>query len=372
MEPIRLMKPYLGYDEVEEDFRAIFESGIFTRGANVEALCRELSDYTGARHTFLTTSATTALWICLKLLGIGPGDEVAVSDFSFPATANVVEDLGATPIFVDVALDTYNMLAEDLEGKISERTKAVIFVDALGNPSGLHAVKAICEAKGLPLIEDAACAIGSGEAGRRCGGIADLTCFSFHPRKLMSTGEGGAITTDRNEWADWLRVKLMHGADGLRGLGLDFVDYGYNFRLPELQAVMARKQLARLDEIVDRRIAIRGAFIAGLRPLGFEPQMVNSDVRYNVQSLVFRVPEAVDRDRLSKALKARDIETTLGTYCLSGTTYFAKRYADVQPNAARLEATTITLPCYDGVPVERVTDAIASLVNTGSKEAASI
>lgn len=363
MEPIRLMKPYLGFDEVEAEFRAVFESGIFTRGANVEALCRELAAYTGARHVFLATSATTALWVCLKLLGIGPGDEVAVADFSFPATANVVEDLGATPVFVDVSLDTYNMLPEDLERKISERTKAVIFVDALGNPTGLHAIKAVCEARGIPLIEDAACAIGSAEAGRRCGGIADLTCFSFHPRKLMSTGEGGAITTDRDDWADWLRVKLAHGADGTRGLGLDFVEYGYNFRLPELQAIMGRKQLARLDAIVDRRLAIREAFIERLRPLGFEPQAVGSDVRYNVQSLVFRVPATVDRDRLVQALKERGIETTLGTYCLSGTTYFATRYDAVQRNAAALEATTITLPCYDGVPVDHIADNIRQCVN---------
>lgn len=363
MEPIRLMKPYLAFDEVEAEFRAVFESGIFTRGANVEALCRELAAYTGARHVFLATSATTALWVCLKLLGIGPGDEVAVADFSFPATANVVEDLGATPIFVDVSLDTYNMLPDDLERKISDRTKAVIFVDALGNPTGLHAIKAICKAKGIPLIEDAACAIGSAEAGQRCGGIADLTCFSFHPRKLMSTGEGGAITTDRDDWADWLRVKLAHGADGVRGLGLDFVEYGYNFRLPELQAIMGRKQLARLDAIVDRRLAIRDTFIERLRPLGFEPQAVGPDVRHNVQSLVFRVPSTVDRDRLVQALKERGIETTLGTYCLSGTTYFAARYGAVQPNATMLEATTITLPCYDGVPVDFVVDNIRQCIN---------
>ena len=363
MEAVRLMKPYLGFDEIEADFRAVFDSGIFTRGHNVEALCRELADYTGARHVFLATSATTALWVCLKLLGIGPGDEVAVADFSFPATANVVEDVGATPIFVDVSLDSYNMLADDLERKITDRTKAVIFVDALGNPTGLHDIKRICAARGIPLIEDAACAIGSAEAGQRCGGIADLTCFSFHPRKLMSTGEGGAITTDRDDWADWLRIKLAHGADGPRGLGLDFVDFGYNFRLPELQAVMARKQLVRLDAIVDGRIAVRNAFIARLEPMGFVPQHVGADVRYNVQSLVFRVPSTVDRDRLVRALKERGIETTLGTYCLSGTTFFAARYNCVQPNAAMLEATTITLPCYDGVPVDYVADNIRSCVN---------
>lgn len=363
MEPIRLMKPYLDYSDVEQDFRAAFESGIFTRGENVGAFAAELAAYVGARHVFFATSATTALWVCLKLLGVGPGDEIAVSDFSFPATANVVEDLGATPVFVDVDSQTYNMRPEELEAKINARTKAVIFVDALGNPTGLHAIKAICERHGIPLIEDAACAIGSSEDSRKCGSIADLTCFSFHPRKLLSTGEGGAITTDRNDWAEWLRVKLAHGADGSKGLGLDFVDYGYNFRLPELQAIMGRKQLGRLDAVIQRRLAIRDAFATALAPLGLAPQRVAENVLHNVQSLVFRVQDTVDRDRLVQALKGDGIETTLGTYCLSGTTYFRKRYDDVQPVAAALEATTITLPCYDDVPVDRVVDRIARHMN---------
>jgi perosamine synthetase len=360
MTGIRLMRPYFRFEEVESDFRAIFESGMFTRGEHVEAFCAELSAYTGAKHTVLTTSATTALWVCLKLLGIGPGDEVAVADFSFPATANVVEDLGATPIFVDVSPDTYNMVPDALSARINANTKAVIFVDALGNPTGLHDIKEICTRHSIPLIEDAACAIGSAEAGRRCGSIADLTCFSFHPRKLLNTGEGGAITTDRDEWAEWLRVKLMHGADGFRGVGLDFVDYGYNFRLPELQAVMGRKQLARLDAVIEQRQQIRDAFVERLAPLGFIAQQVGRDVQHNVQSLVFRVPEGVDRDDLVRKLKVRHVETTLGTYCLSGTTYFRRRYADVQPVAAQLERETITLPCYLDVPVDVVAEHIQS------------
>lgn len=362
MTDIRLARPYFSYGEVERDFRAIFESGMFTRGQHVTAFCDELKSYTGARHAVLATSATTALWICLKLLGIGPGDEVAVSDFSFPASANVIEDLGARPIFVDVLPDTFNMDPADLIGKIGPASKAVMFVDALGSPAGLHEIKRICQQHGVPLIEDAACAIGSTEHGRRCGSIADLTCFSFHPRKLLNTGEGGAITTDRDDWAEWLRIKLMHGADGMRGIGADFVDYGYNFRLPELQAVMGRKQLPRLDAIIAQRQAVRDAYTAQLEPLGFVAQATGADVSHNVQSLVFRTPDGVNRDELVLALREQGIETTLGTYCLSGTTYFRYRYDTVQPIAAMLEQRTITLPCYDGVPVDLVADAIRRLV----------
>ncbi len=358
MNNIRLMKPYITYDEVEAEFKAVFDSGIFTRGQNVELLRKQITEYTGAKHAFLMTSATTALWVCLKLLNIGKDDEVIVSDFSFPATANVVEDLGAIPVFADVSLETFNMLPEQVEQKISPRTKAVIFVDALGSPSGLTEIKAICDKHGLPLIEDAACGIGSAENGKRCGAIADLTCFSFHPRKLISSGEGGAITTNRDDWADWFDAKLMHGAKGMKGIAMDFVDYGYNFRLPELQAIMASKQLEKIEKIVDDRNAIRNEYICRLEPLGFVAQKINHSAHSNIQSLVFKVPEGCNRDALVLALRKEGIETTIGTYAMSSGTYFLSKYATPQKNAALLEQTTITLPCFESVDVDAVCGAI--------------
>ncbi len=367
MSNIRLVKPYIAFDEVESEFREVFDSGIFTRGQHVEAFRQEIKEYTGAKHAFLMTSATTALWMCLKLLKIGTGDEVIVSDFSFPATANVVEDLGAIPIFADVDLNTFNMLATELESKITTRTKAVIFVDVFGNPTGLTEIKAICEKYQIPLIEDAACAIGSSLNGCRSGSIADLTCFSFHPRKLISTGEGGAITTNRDDWAEWLEVKLFHGAQGMKGVALDFVDFGYNFRLPELQAIMGRKQIAKIEDIVDERNAIRNAYISKLEPLGFVAQKIIEGARSNVQSLVFKVPENSNRDELVLALRKVGVESTIGTYAMSSGTYFMSKYADPQKNAVLLEQTTITLPCFDGVEVEVVALAIKNSLQLASK-----
>lgn len=364
---IRLVKPYISFDEVEAEFREIFDSGWFSRGRHVTAFADGIRRYTGARHAFLTTSATTALWTCLRLLEIGPGDEVIVSDFSFPATANVVEDVGATPVFSDVSMETFNMLSEELERKITPRTRAVIFVDALGNPSGIHAIKEICRNHGIPLVEDAACAIGSSENGVRCGNIADLTCFSFHPRKLLTTGEGGAITTNQDDWAKRLEIKLAHGAVVENGK-IDFVDYGYNFRLSELQAVMGIKQLAKLDTIVRDRNLIRDAYDQALEPLGFRSQRTTQRVVHNVQSLVFRVPEGTDRDALINLLKQRGVETTLGTYCLSGTNYYRRVYGNVLPYAMSLHENTITLPCFEGVDVAQVCAAIRCVMNACGKE----
>lgn len=355
---IKLIKPYISFDEVEAEFRDIFETGWFTRGKYVTAFAELIKEYTGANHAFLTTSATTALWMCLRLLEIGPGDEVIVSDFSFPATANVVEDVGAKPVFADVSLETFNMLPEELEKKITARTRAVIFVDALGNPSGIHAIKDICRKHNLPLIEDAACAIGSSEHGVRCGNIADLTCFSFHPRKLLTTGEGGAITTNNDEWAKKLTVKLAHGAEVNAGK-FDFLDFGYNFRLPELQAVMGIKQFAKLDSIVKDRNVVRLNYIQRLEKLGLEVQFISQVAIHNVQSLVFRLPSYLNRDSLVKYLFSHNIESTIGTYCLSGTSYYLNKYNNLQRCSAQLQESTITLPCYDNVDFVKVADTIS-------------
>jgi len=356
---IRLVKPYIAYDEVAADFQSIFESGMFTKGTFSTAFPEQLAAYTGARYGFNTTSATTALSACLAILDVGPGDDVIVSDFSFPATANVVEDRGARPVFADVSRQTFNMLPDQLLAKIGPATKAVIFVCAFGSPQGIEEIAQICKAHDLPLIVDAACAVGSFSNDVAVGSIGDLTCFSFHPRKLLTAGEGGAITTDNGSYADVLRVKLMHGSEVVGGR-LEFTTYGYNYRLPELQCAMLIKQLAKLDAIVDRRHLMWQQYCAGLVDLGFHPQLTDEVVRTNLQSVVFTVPEGVSRENLSARLLARGVETTLGTYCLSGGQYFREKYQDVQPNADWLEKHTITLPCHDDVDVSFVVEAICA------------
>ena len=354
---IKLIKPYIDFDDVKDEFQEIFESGWFTKGKYVEKFVKEIIDYTGAKNAFLTTSATTALTMALKIINIKAGDEVIVSDFSFPATSNVVEDLGAIPIFAEVSLDTFNMLPSDLENKINSKTKAVIFVDALGNPKGIHEIKRICIEKKIPLIEDGACALGSSEYGEKCGNIADITCFSFHPRKLLCTGEGGAITTNCDEYAEKLTVKLNHGATVHDGK-FDFVDIGYNYRLPELQSVMGIKQLAKLDTVIISRNKIRNEYNEGLEGLGFSAQDISGDVLHNVQSIVFKVPAGVERNELIDFLKMEGVETTIGTYALSSTTLNRVTYNKINPNSSFLEQQTITFPCYAGVDVNYIVEKI--------------
>tara|TARA_R110002060_G_scaffold41610_7_gene53163 strand:- start:829 stop:1923 length:1095 start_codon:yes stop_codon:yes gene_type:complete len=356
---IKLIKPYISFDEVSAELEEIFDSGQLTKGQHVAKFVKSLTDYTGSAYAVPMTSATTALTMCLKALGIKKGDKVAISDFSFPATANVVEDVEATPIFIDVDKDTYNMSVDDLRSKLHDKVKAVIFVDALGSPSGIDEIKSVCEEFGIPLIEDSACAIGSSVNDIKVGNIADLTCFSFHPRKLLTTGEGGAILTNNPKYAAWLDMKANHGASGLRGKVFDFIDFGYNYRMSEIQALMGWKQVAKLDGITERRNIIADQYAKALEPLGMKRQKIAEGVYHNIQSLIFTVPETVKRDDLIDYLAEYNIESTLGTYCLSGTTFYAKKYNTVQPIAHWLENHTITLPCYDGVDVEKVTSVIA-------------
>jgi dTDP-4-amino-4,6-dideoxygalactose transaminase len=358
MKNIRLMRPYISFKEIKKDFSKIFESGIFTRGKFLENFRNDIKNFLKVKNVFLMTSATTSLSMCLKLLKIGKGDEVIISDFSWPATANVVEDLGAKPVFADVSLETFNMIPEELEKKITKKTKAVIFVDSLGNPSGISKIKSICKNNNIPLIEDAACAIGSSVNKIKCGAISDLTCFSFHPRKLICSGEGGAIVTNNSKWSKILTVKLQHGAKGFKGVGLDFVDYGYNYRFTELQSVMGIKQLKKIESIIKDRNQIRLVYIKNLFKLGFVPQKIFKNIFFNNQTVAFKVSNRQLRDGLIKFLKKNQIETTIGTYSLSNTTYYKKKYNSQQKNSKILQDTTIALPCYKGLDIKKVIEKI--------------
>ena len=358
---IRIIKPYLKYRNVNRKFKEIFKTGFFTKGKYVNQFQNDLCNYLECKYAFLTTSATTALSLSLEIINIKPGDEVIVSDFSYPASANVIENIGAIPIFVDVDLETYNMCPKDLLSKITSKTKAVMFVDALGNPSNIHSIKTICEKNNIILIEDAACALGSSEFGIKNGNIADLTCFSFHPRKLLTTGEGGAITTNNKKYSDLLKVKLNHGAI-YKNNKFDFIQPGYNYRMTEFQSVMGIESLTKLDKVIQSRIKIKEKYIKLLSPLGFTPQKLQNEAYHNIQSVIFKVPELIKRDDLILFLKKHNIESTLGTYCLSNTTYYKTKYNKVQSNALYLEQNTITLPCYKGVNVKKIVKKIEKFI----------
>tara|TARA_Y100000591_G_scaffold330248_1_gene360693 strand:- start:1703 stop:2788 length:1086 start_codon:yes stop_codon:yes gene_type:complete len=360
---IKLIKPSISFDSVELELKEIFRSGQFTQGKNVDIFEKSLKKYINIDYVGLTTSATTALSLSLRVMGVKQGDKVAVSDYSWPASSNVIEEIGAVPVFIDVDPETFNMCPKDLTKKINSDVSAVIFVDTFGNPSGIDEINKICKGYKIPLLEDAACALGSEINNIKVGAYSDITCFSFHPRKVLNTGEGGAIATNNKNYSDLFKVKLAAGASSKAEVGLNFTDYGFNFRMTEIQALLGWKQLLDLDNYVEKRREIKDEYISLLEKYAFVPQKINENVYHNCQSIVFKVPENILRNELVNYLLEKDIESTLGTYCLSGTEFNQQKYDDVQTNSSLIDSIAITLPCYSGINTSKVVNEIISFLS---------
>jgi perosamine synthetase len=264
---IPIVRPQLGEAEAQA-VAEVIRSGWVAQGPEVAAFERELADAVGAPHAVAVSSCTAALELCLRALGTGLGDDVLTVSHSFIATANAVIAVGAQPIFVDIDPGTYGMDAALVEAALTPKTRAILCVHQLGFPCDLAGILAIAERRGLPVIEDAACAIGSeihiGGKWQRIGRPhGTLACFSFHPRKLITTGDGGMIVTRDEALATRLRLLRQHAMTVASTLRHEsqrisfeaFVEPAYNFRMTDIQAALARPQLARLGEsIAERRL----------------------------------------------------------------------------------------------------------------------
>ena len=276
---IPVARPWLDERDADAARRAIL-SGWVTQGPEVAAFEREFAAAVGAPHACAVSSCTTALHLALVALGVGPGDEVVTVSHSFIATANAIRYCGATPVFVDVELDTFNLDPGAVARAFSDRTKALLLVHQLGMPCDLTRLVPMARARGVAVVEDAACAAGSelrwdGEWQRVGRPHGDVACFSFHPRKLLSTGDGGMLTTARADLDARFRLLRQHGMsvpDTVRHSSKDvvFESYpvlGFNYRLTDIQAAIGREQLARLATIVARRRELAARYTAVLAGL---------------------------------------------------------------------------------------------------------
>ncbi|WP_375431146.1 DegT/DnrJ/EryC1/StrS family aminotransferase [uncultured Friedmanniella sp.] len=322
MSRVNVMVPYLGEEEVAA-VTEVLRSGWVAQGPRVAAFETAFAAAMQAEHAVATSSCTTALHLALEVVGIGPDDEVVVPSFSFIATTNAVRYIGATPVFADVDVTTGNLTAETVAAVCSERTRAVIVVDQGGVPVDLDAIRAICDPRGITVIEDAACGAGSTYRGRPVGAGAEIAAWSFHPRKILTTGEGGMITTSRPEWAARARKLREHAmsvsAADRHGQVLapaeTYDEVGYNFRMTDLQAAVGIVQLGRLPEIVARRRALAAGYakvvdeLTGLRCVA-DPAYGTS----NFQSFWLEVsPESgLTRDELLVRLADADISARRG------------------------------------------------------------
>jgi dTDP-4-amino-4,6-dideoxygalactose transaminase len=364
---VRLNVPLTGDEELAE-VAAVLESGYLTQGPRAARLEELIAAYVGSEYAFAVSSATTGLHLALAGIGVKPGDEVVIPDFSFPATANAVIQQGAVPVFVDIELDTFNLDPAKLEAAITDRTAAIMPVHAFGLIADMDPINEIAAAHGLPVIEDAACALSATYKGRAAGTIGTAGVFSFHPRKIITTGEGGMITTDDAALADTIRVLRTHGA--VRGdLFMSFIDAGYNYRLSDLHAAVGIAQMAKLDAIVEARQTLAAGLTERVSHLpGVSAPTVPAGSRHSFQSYVVLLDDDIDRDQVIRLMKERDIETTLGTYSMHLQPYFRTRFGisdEALPNATRAHNSALTLPLYpqleDG-DLDRIADALAQSV----------
>jgi perosamine synthetase len=260
MEMIPIMRPALGPEEAAAAAAAV-ASGWVAQGPRVERFERALSERVGAAAGVAVSSCTAALHLALVALGIQPGDEAVVPSLSFIATANAARYVGATPVFADVDEATQNLSVKTIEEVLTARTRAVIVVHQCGVPADLDGIHKLCDPFDIAVVEDAACAIGATYRDAPIGSHSDLAAFSFHPRKVITTGEGGMLTTSRPDWADRLRRLREHGmsvsaADRHQAKGLvieQYLETGFNYRMTDIQAAVGLVQLGRLDAIVARR-----------------------------------------------------------------------------------------------------------------------
>ncbi|MGD9099885.1 MAG: DegT/DnrJ/EryC1/StrS family aminotransferase [Anaerolineae bacterium] len=325
---VPVARPFMGEEEVEA-VAQVLHSGWVTQGPRVAAFEREFADYVGARHACAISNCTTGLHLALLAVGVRAGDEVITASHSFIATANSIRYCGATPVFVDIRPRTFNMDPALIEDAITERTRAILCVHQMGMPCDLKAILNIAQRHVLPVVEDAACATGSGilwngaweKIGKPHG---DIACFSFHPRKVVTTGDGGMLTTSNSEWDKQFRLWRQHGMsvpDAVRhaAKGVIFESYvglGYNYRMTDIQAAVGREQLKRLPKFVARRKELVQRYrdlLADIPGLGLphEPEWARS----NWQSFCVRLPQGYDQRQVMQALLDEGVSTRRGIMC---------------------------------------------------------
>ena len=365
-ERIPLARPPLA-PEAEEAVLSVLRSGALVRGSWVEGLERELSGWLEGQRVLALGSGTAALEVGLAALEVGEGDEVVMPDFTFPSLASAIAHLGARPVTVDISLDTYNADAGALLEAVGPKTKAVVPVHQFGLPMDVTPLVAAGAAQGFAVVEDAACAFGARlPSGRPCGTEGTLGCFSFHPRKPLTTGEGGAVTT--GDAALFAKVAMLanHGMDPTRGFDR-FVAAGWNYRMSNVHAALAAGQLWRLEAGIARRRAMAADYVARLASLtGVTTPAGLRDPAHTFQSFVVLLDEGVDRAAVLGGLAERGVESTIGSYAVHSQPFFREALHGRAPEGGHPRSRAaferaLALPLFETMTEEQQDRVVAAL-----------
>jgi perosamine synthetase len=350
---VPITRPILGIEEAQA-VAAVLESRYLVQGPQVAEFERLVGEMVGVQHAVAMTNCTTALHVGLLSLDVGPGDLVVVTPYSWVATANVIELCGATPVFVDIDPATFNLDGRALAAVLDSREgiKAVMPVHTFGNAAGIAGICQIAADHGIPVVEDAACALGSSDEGRMAGSLGTVGCFSFHPRKIITTGEGGMLVTDDDRLAGFARRFRNHGLDVVDGVA-EFVIAGANLRMTEMQGAIGVVQMTRIEGLIAARSDLAKRFDAELSKLGMTPQCRLPTTA--VQSYVTLVPDGCQASVVIERLRDMGIESTIGTTAIPFSRHFSLRYGLTDrdlPVTRSISDRAVTLPLYPGMTDE--------------------
>jgi len=361
---IPLARPWFGTEE-EAAVAEVLRSGWVAQGPTCARFEKEFAAVVGVPHAVSVSSCTTGLHLAVVACGAGPGDEVILPSYTFPATANAVLYEGATPVLVDIDPATLNIDPAQVEAAITPRTRAVIGVHLFGLPCEIERLERICADRGLKLIEDAACAIGTRVGDRMAGSFGDVAVFSLHARKVVTCGEGGMLTTRDAATAELVASLRTHGADRDAGLrhaessapaNAAYVHLGYNYRMSDVQAAIASVQLGRLEEFVSARERIAARYheaFADLEGLRLPPRRDGQRHSYQSFVVVLEKNAPLEPAAFMAELSRRGVSTRVGTYAVHQQPYFRERFSPGPlPASEEAAARSVALPIFNGLSDE--------------------